>query len=249
MALPATSSSARPACRITWSAGAASSCATCCSSSGPRPRRSRSEEHEQHMVGRRDVSPAGPPAPAGHSARNLRPRRGGPAGRVVAGLSRLRRPTCPQRQYPELTLSVPLGDHRLIAKFDLLAIEPGGRAVIVDWKTGQRRQGQSWLAGRLQTRVYRYVLAQAGAHLNDGAADRARADPHGLLVRGRPGAAGDAAVRRRADGGGRALPGRAGRRHRQGRRATTISRRRTTCGAAASARTARCATGASRPGG
>jgi RecB family exonuclease len=79
-------------------------------------------------------------------------------------------PDLPERQYPEMTLTVPLGEHRLVAKLDLLAIAPGERAVIVDWKTGQKRQGQSWLASRMQTRVYRYALAQAGAHLNDGAA-------------------------------------------------------------------------------
>ena len=78
-------------------------------------------------------------------------------------------PDLPARQYPERSLSAPLGDYRLIAKFDLLAMEPGRRSVIVDWKTG-RRQSQSWLASRLQTRAYRYTLAQAGAQLNDGEA-------------------------------------------------------------------------------
>lgn len=75
-------------------------------------------------------------------------------------------PDLPPRQYPELSLSVPLGAHRLVAKLDLVAVEPGRRAVIVDWKTSARRPPAGWLAGRLQTRVYRYVLAQAGAHLN-----------------------------------------------------------------------------------
>lgn len=78
-------------------------------------------------------------------------------------------PDLPEMQIPELSLSVPLGEHRLIAKFDLVAIEPGRKAVIVDWKTSRRRSPASFLAARLQTRVYRYVLAQAGAHLNDGA--------------------------------------------------------------------------------
>ena len=75
----------------------------------------------------------------------------------------------PRMQYPELSLSAPLGEHRLVAKFDLVAIEPGRRAVIVDWKTSQRRSSKSFLLARLQTRVYRYVLAQAGAHLNGSA--------------------------------------------------------------------------------
>jgi CRISPR/Cas system-associated exonuclease Cas4 (RecB family) len=69
---------------------------------------------------------------------------------------------------PEIVLSAPLGDHRLIAKYDLLAVAPGRRAVIVDWKTSERRPKPGWLAARLQTRVYRYLLVRAGDHLNGG---------------------------------------------------------------------------------
>ena len=69
---------------------------------------------------------------------------------------------------PEVQLSTPLGAHRLLAKFDLLAIDPGERAVIVDWKTTRSRPPREVLAKRLQTRVYPYVLAEAGAHLFGG---------------------------------------------------------------------------------
>ncbi len=65
-----------------------------------------------------------------------------------------------------MSLSAPVGAHRLLAKYDLVAVEPGRRAVIVDWKTSQRRPSSAWLASRLQTRVYRYLLVRAGAHLN-----------------------------------------------------------------------------------
>lgn len=81
----------------------------------------------------------------------------------------------------EVTLSVvvapmkrgehpPEGDqrYRLEARYDLLAGEPGGRWVIVDWKTGQHRNSRAWLEKRLQTRIYPYVLVLAGAMLNDG---------------------------------------------------------------------------------
>ena len=81
-------------------------------------------------------------------------------------------PDLPRLQYPELPLSAPLGEHRLVAKFDLVAIEPGRRAVIVDWKTSRRRSSRSFLSARLQTRVYRYALAQAGAHLKWKCSDR-----------------------------------------------------------------------------
>jgi CRISPR/Cas system-associated exonuclease Cas4 (RecB family) len=85
----------------------------------------------------------------------------------------------PAERYPEIALSAPVGDYRVLAKYDLLAVEPGSRALIVDWKTSQRRPTQAWLAQRLQTRVYRYVLAEAGSHLNRGAP--LRPDQIGML--------------------------------------------------------------------
>jgi len=60
----------------------------------------------------------------------------------------------------EVALSVPFGAHRLVAKYDLLATGDG-RAVIVDWKTERRRPDRPSLLRRLQTRVYRYVLAKS----------------------------------------------------------------------------------------
>ena len=68
----------------------------------------------------------------------------------------------------EVRLSTLLGEYRLAARYDLLACEPQERAVIVDWKTGQRRPDRGWLQKRWQTKVYRYVLARAGAEINDG---------------------------------------------------------------------------------
>jgi hypothetical protein len=76
-------------------------------------------------------------------------------------------PDLPVIRLPEITLSAPLGDHRLIAKYDLLAFDPGRRAVIVDWKTSAKRPRPGWLADRLQTRVYRYLLVRAGGDLSD----------------------------------------------------------------------------------
>jgi predicted RecB family nuclease len=74
----------------------------------------------------------------------------------------------PAQRRPEVTLTVPLGEYALTAKFDLLAIAPGARALIVDWKTGGRIPRPEALATRLQTIVYRYVLAKGGDHLNGG---------------------------------------------------------------------------------
>ena len=69
-------------------------------------------------------------------------------------------------KYTELTLSCPIRSHRLLAKYDLVAIN-AGKAVIFDWKTYAKRPRDEWMAARWQTRVYRSLLIQAGAHLNN----------------------------------------------------------------------------------
>jgi CRISPR/Cas system-associated exonuclease Cas4 (RecB family) len=74
----------------------------------------------------------------------------------------------PEVHYPELALSAPAGSHRLVAKYDLLAVQAGERAVILDWKTHHRRAEADWLAERMQTRVYPYLLVRAGSSLNEG---------------------------------------------------------------------------------
>jgi hypothetical protein len=66
----------------------------------------------------------------------------------------------PQKQRAEVALSIPIGSYRLIAHFDLIASDDG-RAVIVDWKTEHRQPTRDQLLQRVQTRVYRYVLAAA----------------------------------------------------------------------------------------
>ena len=68
--------------------------------------------------------------------------------------------------YPEATLSAPLGKHRLLAKYDLISVEQG-KVTIYDWKTYRKRPRNEWLVARMQTRVYRALLVQAGAHLNN----------------------------------------------------------------------------------
>lgn len=67
----------------------------------------------------------------------------------------------------EITLSAPLGELRLVAKYDLIATD-GKTFFIYDWKTYRKRPKNEWLAIRWQTRVYRALLAQAGTHLNGG---------------------------------------------------------------------------------
>jgi RecB family exonuclease len=72
------------------------------------------------------------------------------------------------RRCVEAAFETPLGGFRLAAKYDLVLIRPDGHVTIFDWKTGGRRPERARLLRRLQTRVYPYVLVQAGAHLNQG---------------------------------------------------------------------------------
>jgi len=85
--------------------------------------------------------------------------------------------------YPEVVLSAPVSGHRLVAKYDLIALmgssglgrspsttlrtgpSPIEKAVILEWKTSRKRPQWKWLAERLQTRVYPYLLIRAGSHL------------------------------------------------------------------------------------
>jgi len=74
---------------------------------------------------------------------------------------------------PELGLSTAIAGHRLYAQYDALLIlrddaSQATQFVILDWKTYRQRPKHTWLAARLQTRVYPLVLVQAGAPFNHG---------------------------------------------------------------------------------
>jgi hypothetical protein len=71
-------------------------------------------------------------------------------------------------RYPEITLSGRLGDVRIVAKIDLLAVHSDGSIQIFDWKTAHRAPRRAWLSERMQTKVYPYLLLQTGAFLNHG---------------------------------------------------------------------------------
>ena len=65
------------------------------------------------------------------------------------------------QHFEEITLSVPIDRFRLIAKYDIVVIHPDGKVTIFDWKTSQNHPRHKWLADRLQTHVYPYVLVGA----------------------------------------------------------------------------------------
>jgi hypothetical protein len=71
-------------------------------------------------------------------------------------------------EHTELSLSAPIGPYRLLAKYDLVAVKPGEKVLVYDWKTYHKRPMDEWMVARLQTRVYRALLVQAGASLNGG---------------------------------------------------------------------------------
>ncbi len=70
--------------------------------------------------------------------------------------------------FKEISLAVTVKEFHLIAKFDLLVIRPDGRWSIYDWKTSQKHPKHQWLADRLQTHVYPFVLTGAGSALTGG---------------------------------------------------------------------------------
>ncbi len=71
----------------------------------------------------------------------------------------------------ECTLSTPLplgdgrGSVRLLARYDLLAVEPGRRAVIIDWKSSGSLPPLDRLYARVQSRLYPFILVEAGPAL------------------------------------------------------------------------------------
>jgi len=70
----------------------------------------------------------------------------------------------------EASFATTLAGQRLVAKFDLLLTSPDGSFTIFDWKTAKKPPRKEWLLERIQTRLYRFVLARAGATSSLGVA-------------------------------------------------------------------------------
>lgn len=69
------------------------------------------------------------------------------------------------QRFVETTLSTTLAGYRLLAKYDLVLAGEQGAFIIFDWKTSQRRLKKEWLVKRIQTRLYRFILTEAGSTL------------------------------------------------------------------------------------
>ena len=68
------------------------------------------------------------------------------------------------RLLPEFSLTTSIENHKLTAKFDLIAVTPEA-IIIYDWKTSQQHPLRKTLENRLQTIVYPFVVAKSGAYL------------------------------------------------------------------------------------
>lgn len=69
-----------------------------------------------------------------------------------------------ERIYPELSLTMQIGKHHLIAKYDLVAVGKE-KITIFDWKTNKKRPLEEGMAAHYQTRVYRNLMVNAGGYL------------------------------------------------------------------------------------
>jgi hypothetical protein len=65
----------------------------------------------------------------------------------------------PGKKISENLFTIPFEAYRLTAKFDLLFIQQDDLIKIYDWKTSQHTPRSKWLAERLQTKVYPFVIA------------------------------------------------------------------------------------------
>jgi len=72
--------------------------------------------------------------------------------------------------YPEISLSTPVGDFRIMAKYDLVHIQNENSesfsVTIYDWKTSLKRPEHKSMINRLQSKVYPYLMVKAGAQFN-----------------------------------------------------------------------------------
>jgi len=69
-------------------------------------------------------------------------------------------------RHPEISLTAPIGENRLVGKYDLL-VRSDDQFIIYDWKTSRKQPKREWVQANLQTRVYPYLLVKAGSYLNN----------------------------------------------------------------------------------
>jgi hypothetical protein len=65
----------------------------------------------------------------------------------------------------ETILSTHAFGQRLLAKYDLVLAKQDGSLTVFDWKTSRIKAKKEWLQDRIQTRLYCWMLVQAGTAL------------------------------------------------------------------------------------
>ena len=63
--------------------------------------------------------------------------------------------------HPERILVAPISKTSVVVKYDLLVIYPDGKCTIYDWKTSQKPPNRDWLADRMQTILYPFMLVHS----------------------------------------------------------------------------------------
>jgi len=66
-------------------------------------------------------------------------------------------------RYPEKLLVTKIAGFTLLAKFDLVVVGEDSSLIIYDWKTSRKPERRDQLLGRLQSKIYFYVMAKAGS--------------------------------------------------------------------------------------
>ena len=68
------------------------------------------------------------------------------------------------RIFPEFRVRVPLGDYQAVAVYDLLALKPDNRLVILDWKTSRKIPRREWISERMQTVLYPFAALESAGN-------------------------------------------------------------------------------------
>ena len=59
---------------------------------------------------------------------------------------------------------MPLGDYQAVAVYDLLALTPDNRLVILDWKTSRKIPRRAWINERMQTVLYPFAALESAGN-------------------------------------------------------------------------------------
>lgn len=70
--------------------------------------------------------------------------------------------------FPEITITAYIANLKVIAKYDLISITSDNKIIIVDWKSSVNIPTLTWLKERMQSKIYPYLLVEAGKFIHKG---------------------------------------------------------------------------------